>query len=660
MKKSSSLLLLAAVIATTVFTACEKASFPIAGSRLYFGSYPTNEVVDGTDGTFMAVDGYALNDGDVIADPALYAKLEHALWDENDDTTIDGKRYHRLRGDGAVTATGNRAQHYRWEHPEAWHYFAYAPIKWRVLSVSGGKALLLADRMLDSHPFHDSTGDVSWSGSRLRQWLNTAFLQRAFTPAEQESIVETAVENAPNHYFGTSCGPDTKDRVFLLSEADVFSSNKAVAYGFDPSDGKTDPARRFHATLYAKCRGAWWSPKDSSRGGSFWFLRTSGYTAENAVYVGAEGDIYNRGQVNTCEDAAVLPAVVIDLSRAPISPVIEAAPSGSKYSIPTERYTGDSYGGLNSPWVREEHTFSHETRWSCLYFGAYPANEIVGDTFNAVDDYALADGDVILDPSLFARLEKATWDDADDTMLDGVRYHRLRSEGAVTAATDREQHYRWRDLTAWHYFAYAPIKWRVLKITGSKALLLADRMPDTHPFHGQEMDIDWGRSDLRRWLNDAFLKRAFSRQESAALLENRIENAPNAYFGTPSGPETHDKVFILSGDEVFNSPLAADYGFYPGNGLDDPARRFRSTLYAKCRGAWWSPVEAYRGNSFWLMRTSGYTPGNITYICDFGYIYNQGTLVTCDDAALLPAITIDLSSAGYTIAPEVSSKDIIR
>lgn len=89
MKKSSFSILLAAVIAATAFTACEKASFPIAGSRLFFGSYPTNEVVDGT---FMAVDGYALDEGDVIVDAALYAKLEQALWNENDDTEIDGRQ----------------------------------------------------------------------------------------------------------------------------------------------------------------------------------------------------------------------------------------------------------------------------------------------------------------------------------------------------------------------------------------------------------------------------------------------------------------------------------------------------------------------------------------------------------------------------------------
>ena len=35
----------------------------------------------------------------------------------------------------------------------------------------------------------------------------------------------------------------------------------------------------------------------------------------------------------------------------------------------TERYTGDSYGELNSPWVKDEKQQSHQTIWSCIYFG---------------------------------------------------------------------------------------------------------------------------------------------------------------------------------------------------------------------------------------------------------------------------------------------------
>ena len=322
-----------------------------------------------------------------------------------------------------------------------------------------------------------------------------------------------------------------------------------------------------------------------------------------------------------------------------------------------ERYTGDDYLDLHSPWVKDPSQKSHFTRWTCILFGSYPTNEVVSGSFNAVDDYALADGDVVVDATLYSQLEQAEWTD-DDTEINGKRYHRLKGSGTISSYTNREQHYQWTDIEAWHYFAYAPIKWRILKISGTKAVLLADRMPDTCPFHDKDEDVNWSGSNLRQWLNSEFLTHAFSETERQAIEVTNVENAPNTLYGTDCGPNTQDRVFILSNKEVFASPLASDYGFYAGSGIDDPARRFRSTLYAKCRGAWWSSVEGYRGNSFWFMRTNGYTPSNITYICDFGYLYNQGTAVTCDDAAVLPAITIDLSMANYQLAQPVESTDV--
>ena len=52
------------------------------------------------------------------------------------------------------------------------------------------------------------------------------------------------------------------------------------------------------------------------------------------------------------------------------------------------------------------------TRWECILFGAYPANEVVSGSFNAVDDYALVEGDVITDAALYSQLEQAEWMDA--------------------------------------------------------------------------------------------------------------------------------------------------------------------------------------------------------------------------------------------------------
>ena len=631
----------------------------VTWSCITFGNYPASEVVSGS---FDAVDAYAVHEGDVIRDAVLYEKLTHAAW-KADETEVDGHRYRRINGATAVSAASDREQHYRWTDTSAWHYFEYVPMKWRVLRLNGTVALLLADRMPDVCPFNDTATDVCWEQSSLRRWLNGEFLDRAFSSAEQEAIVTTAVENAPNYYFGTNSGPATADKVFVLGEREIFVTETATSYGFYPGDEVSDKARRFTATMYAKCRGAWWSSSDSNQGNSFWTTRTCGYTMANTTYVGDGGDIYNRGIAVTCNDMAVLPAITVDLSGAEWKAADDVVSTdinqGQGKGSHTAYYTGDAYGDLQSPWVTDPQTFGHETLWSCLWFGSYPTCEVVSSTFNAVDDYALNEGEVIRDAALYDRLQNATWT-GDDTELDGRRYHRINGAGAVTASSARDNHYRWTDTGVWHYFAYSPMKWRVLKIRGSIATLLCDRMPDSHPFHDCDEDTDWSQSSLRQWLNGEFLFRAFSPEEREAIIETANDNDRNSYYGTACGPATQDNAFILSANEIYASATATAYGFYAGSGIDDPAKRFRSTLYAKCRGAWWSSVDAYLGNSFWMMRTSGYTRANAAYICDFGYLYVRGTSVTCDDVAVLPAITIDLSRAKWQLAPAVSSTDIIR
>ena len=61
--------------------------------------------------------------------------------------------------------------------------------------------------MPDTCPFHDKDEDVNWSGSLLRQWLNSDFLHRAFSEAERNAIETTSVENAPNSSYDAAVLP---------------------------------------------------------------------------------------------------------------------------------------------------------------------------------------------------------------------------------------------------------------------------------------------------------------------------------------------------------------------------------------------------------------------------------------------------------------------
>ncbi|MBR6089912.1 MAG: hypothetical protein IKP86_08260, partial [Anaerolineaceae bacterium] len=345
-------------------------------------------------------------------------------------------------------------------------------------------------------------------------------------------------------------------------------------------------------------------------------------------------------------------------------------------SLPLHPASAQTGHRLHEPLVIPNDTLStgQETIWSCITFGRYPSAEVVRSSWDSVDSYALRDGDVIRDDELYTRLTEAEWS-GDRLTLDGQNYIRISRTDAVTAAPDRDQHYRWEDPDEWHYFAEQPIKWRILSLKNGKALLLSDRTLDCSPFNLTDEEVSWQNSTVRSWLNGydgsrnrdgvdysgkGFLDKAFTPDEQEALLQTVNITPNNPDYETDSGPAASDRVFLLSNEEVFAGAAAADYGFYAGRGFDDPAKRFESTTYAKCRGTWWSPVEEYRGNSFWFMRTSGYTPHNVTYICDFGYVYSRGTTVTIDDAGILPAIRIDLAKADYAYAGEVSSAEIVK
>ncbi len=87
---------------------------------------------------------------------------------------------------------------------------ARQPIKWRVLSVDGDDAFLVADKNLDCQKYNDTFTDVTWETCTMRSWLNgygifsnvcgkdytdNNFVDNAFTSGEQAAIKTTTVVN---------------------------------------------------------------------------------------------------------------------------------------------------------------------------------------------------------------------------------------------------------------------------------------------------------------------------------------------------------------------------------------------------------------------------------------------------------------------------------
>ena len=614
-----------------------------------FGTYPQTEIVPAA---FTAVDDYALAEGDVLEDPALYETLAQADWEGN-ETRIDGVRYLRMNRHDAAHSSPDSAGHYRWGADDEWHYFRFDPIRWRVIGLEEDKAFLMADRLLDCMPYHPEAGPVTWETSAVRSWLNglsgeensagidyrgKGFADTAFSEKEREALLAVRVRNRPNSRYGTDCGRDTEDFVFLLSNDEVFESESASRHGFFASTEKDDPAKRFRSTLYAKCRGAWWSSVNGYRGNSFWFMRTNGYTRESVTYICDFGYIYERGTIATCEDAGILPALWIDLNKARPDP--DGTVSSREIQENARAYSPENQSGKDqivNPFVEPDPSEpdGKKVTYSLVRFGSYPQSEILPDS------------------DLYAALEQAEWE-KDECVYEGKRY--LRTYAAAEKGNSIPR-----------YFACEPLLWRALEIRDGTALLLSNTAIDCEPFQADLREVSWEDCTLRSWLNgysgeanasgidysgerDNFPDKAFSPEEQGAILETAVRNESNYYFGMDSGNATTDRIFLPAESELFIFDSSKIHGFSPRDEIPDRCRQFTPTDYAVMKGAWRDPHDENGGNVFWITRTTGYTHSNVVYVDEDGYIYNRGILVTCSDAAVIPALVIDLDTSVYEYA----------
>jgi len=152
-------------------------------------------------------------------------------------------------------------------------------IEWIVLDVQEGKSLLLSKYGLDAKAYNATSSDVTWETCILRNWLNSAFLNAAFSLEEQFAILKTDVSNSRNQgYSGynTSGGNTTKDKIFLLSYQEAYwrylkNNDERVCLLTDFANGHND-----NIEANGRRQGPWW-------------LRSPGFHSKRAMLIDASG-----------------------------------------------------------------------------------------------------------------------------------------------------------------------------------------------------------------------------------------------------------------------------------------------------------------------------------------------------------------------------------
>ena len=182
------------------------------------------------------------------------------------------------------------------------------PIEWIVLETNGETALLISRYGLVSKTFDELDGVVTWDICTLRAWLNSDFLNEAFSGEEQACLETADVPVDYNPHTWVDPGKDTRDKVFLLS---VEEAERYFA---------SDEERICFPTKKAIADDAWVRTKPGiGRGACQWWLRTPGSLASFAAIVDADGGFDLDGIcVNISGlrgQTVVRPAVVLRFSR---------------------------------------------------------------------------------------------------------------------------------------------------------------------------------------------------------------------------------------------------------------------------------------------------------------------------------------------------------
>ena len=298
-------------------------------TSLYFGLYPQTKVSDDTlISTLNAKTGtlptssntYNWKDYGYYISGSVSSYMYYIDIDNDNNGMYDYRgvyfTQYRPSDTSKTSLEGNSYQDDNGYNINTVYWFKYEPIKWNILKTEDGKALIIADLIVDSQDYYYSdssrSGDTDYQGntttgkvyannymySYIRSWLNETFYTTAFNTLEKEIIETTIVDNSvssTDRSFNTYISSDTNDKIFLLSYKEVVTYYSL--YG----------ERRTAASDYAKCQGLYVYYLNYS---CYW-LRTPSYDHdEYAGYVGCDAAIY----YDICSvNAGVRPACWISL-----------------------------------------------------------------------------------------------------------------------------------------------------------------------------------------------------------------------------------------------------------------------------------------------------------------------------------------------------------
>jgi len=202
-------------------------------------------------------------------------------------------------------------------------------------------------------------------------------------------------------------------------------------------------------------------------------------------------------------------------------------------------------------------------------------------------------------------------------------------------------------------------KWRVLKTDGNSALIITESVIEQRAYHEEFTEITWEHCDLRKYLNKQFYD-TFDPADRERILETRITDCDNPWYGTKWGNPTVDKIFLLSTTEVLqyfgdsgdlrnnkrwhyksmesNELVLSDgpHCIEMGELVNDQYNDARKALYHKVYNAGWDQ------RSWWLRSPGIHLRPTTVEVGTIGELFVCGADVYMTDIGVRPALWLSV------------------
>ena len=177
------------------------------------------------------------------------------------------------------------------------------------------------------------------------------------------------------------------------------------------------------------------------------------------------------------------------------------------------------------------------------------------------------------------------------------------------------------------------IEWLVLEKETDNILVISKYALDSRSYHDETGETTWETCSLRSWLNDSFLREAFTKREQSMILTDHVRAEENPYWGWTSsivdpGNDTLDQIFLPSLTEIFRELNS------------DTARQCKPTNYAIAQGCTLIPESE---NCNWWLRTPGVRAGQAAFVTRDGQL-NGSDSFNIKSVGIRPTMRIALAS----------------